>query len=361
MDPPESASASDAAARDGSGNRYAHVVRFTLDMSGPVPAIDPASGVILVGAAGQSLSDISGGGAQNFTDPTHAAGVASDRIFDAEDRVIGGFKQDYIKVDSQSHAGGRLLFGPDGMLYVTTGDGTSFNYHDPRAPDVQSLDSLSGKVLRIDPITGRGLADNPFAGEAEDLDANRAKIWQSGLRNPFSATFDEEGRLFLADVGWSTDEELNNGGPGANFGWPFYEGGDGGVLLETPDYREQPGAAAFYAAVEAGTIVITPAYRAFGHAAEVPGFRMQAIIMGALVPESGAYPEDLEGHLLFSDYIGGNLLTVDSDNSVDAQFLLDWPGERGPIHMTVGADGQPGAHRRLAGDGQCRGGDLQRR
>ena len=75
---------------------------------------------------------------------------------------MGGFKQDYLKIDSLSHAA-----------------------------DVQSLDSLSGKVLCIDPLTGLGPADN------------RARIWQYGLRNPFPATFDEEGRLFLADVGLS--------------------------------------------------------------------------------------------------------------------------------------------------------------
>ena len=339
VDPPESASRTGLAGRDGGGNRYAQVVRYTMDVSGAAPVIDPASAVILVGAAGQGLSDISGGGTQNFADPTLADRVASDRIFDAGDRVIGGFKQDYLKVDSQSHAGLRMLFGPDGMLYVTTGDGIAFNTADPRAVDVQSLDGLSGKVLRIDPITGRGLADNPFASEAADLDANRARIWQSGLRNAFSAVFDEEGRLFLADVGWTTYEELNTGGPGANFGWPYFEGGDGGVLVETPGYRNLPGAVDFYDAVAAGDIAITPAFRAFGHAAEIPGYAIQAIIMGALVPDSGAYPDALEGHLLFSDFLGGRLFSVDTDNRTDTQYLFDWPGELGPIHMEAGPDG----------------------
>jgi glucose/arabinose dehydrogenase len=58
---------------------------------------------------------------------------------------------------------------------------------------VQSLDSLSGKVLRIDPLTGDGLADNPFVTSGLDLDSNRAKIYQLGLRNPFSMAFDDSG------------------------------------------------------------------------------------------------------------------------------------------------------------------------
>ena len=143
--------------------------------------------------------------------------------------VINGFKQDYLKVDSSSHAGGHLNFGPDGKLYVSVGEGSSFNYADPHSLNVQSLDSLSGKILRIDPATGLGLSDNPFVTGGVALDSDRAKVYQLGLRNPFSVAFAPDGRLFIADTGWNSWEEIDSGGPGANFGWPFYEGGDGGV------------------------------------------------------------------------------------------------------------------------------------
>ena len=90
----------------------------------------------------------------------------------------------------RSHAGGSLAFGPDGALYVSIGDGASFNATDPRTVSVQNIDSLSGKILRIDPSTGLGLPDNPFVVPGDDLSDNHSKVYQLGLRNPFSMGFD---------------------------------------------------------------------------------------------------------------------------------------------------------------------------
>ncbi len=324
VDPAETAANTGNAGRDGIGNRYSQIVRYTADAATGYRTLVPESGVVLVGAGGQGLDDISGGGVLTYTDPVNAAEIASDRVFKAGDRVIGGFKQDYLKVDSGSHSGGRLHFGPDGMLYVQTGNGTSYNYDDPRTKDVQSLDSLSGKVLRIDPLTGRGLANNPFASEAEDLDANRAKVFQYGFRNPFSGAFDADGRLFIADVGRFAFEEINTGGPGANFGWPYYEGGDGGVLVKTPLYSKHDGAAAFYAAVEAGDVVVTAPFQAFSHGTILPGYQMQAVVGGGMIEGSAAYPASLDGHFVFTDFVGGNVFTVDTDDRNATNFLLDW-------------------------------------
>ena len=152
--------------------------------------------------------------------------------------------QDCLPADSRTHTVGNLVFGPDGMLWVTNGDGTAFGQVDWRTPRVQNIDSLSGKLLRIDPITGAGLADNPFYNG--DPNANRSKVVSYGLRNPFRfAIHPVTGEPFIGDVGWNTWEEINRG-TGQNFGWPFFEGGNG-QNLRTGGYRDLPEADAFYA------------------------------------------------------------------------------------------------------------------
>ncbi len=269
VDPPGSAGTGGNAGEDGDGNRYAHVVRWELDLSGARPTLVPGSKTIILGAGGQSLADVSGNG---LIDSTLAENI--DLPSSEIDPETGAYKRDYIKVDSITHAGGALAFGPDGMLYVSVGDGASFNLMDPRAVSVQDVDSLSGKILRVDPLTGRGLADNPFAVPG-DLDANASKVWMLGLRNPFTMTFAEDGRLFMSETGWYTYEEINFGGAGSNFGWPFFEGADLGHLHRTPDYDQLPEAAAFFAQVNAGKIVVSPAYRAFSHFGEDPGFQVK--------------------------------------------------------------------------------------
>jgi glucose/arabinose dehydrogenase len=100
---------------------------------------------------------------------------------------------------STNHYGGELIFGPDGDLYIGTGDGGGVG--DP-AGNAQNLDVLLGKILRIDPTPSDSLpytipADNPFANQA----GARGEIWMYGLRNPWRFSFDESGRMWLADVG----------------------------------------------------------------------------------------------------------------------------------------------------------------
>jgi glucose/arabinose dehydrogenase len=238
VDPPETQGQFGNAGMDGFGNRFAYVSRLTADVTTNYQTMLPGSEVILVGGAGSSLSDISGGGALDYTDPAYASRPASDF-------VNGEFVQDYIKVDSITHAGGALAFGPDGALYVSIGDGTSYNYADPRTPSVQNLDSLSGKILRIDPMTGDGSPDNPFVQPGDSLDLNSAKVYQIGLRNPFTMGFDPDGRLFITETGWNTFEEINTGGAGANFGWPWFEGGDSGLSARTGDTKTSPRRARF--------------------------------------------------------------------------------------------------------------------
>jgi glucose/arabinose dehydrogenase len=340
VDPPETAGLDGNAGRDGGGNRYNVLERFVADAATGYATPVPGSGTILLGGAARGLIDVSGGGELDFTDPGNESFTASDRYIDPDDpdppELVGGFKEDFIKIDSRSHIGGALRFGPDGALYLSIGDGISFNYIDPRGPDVQSLDSLSGKVLRIDPLTGDGLADNPFVTPGLDLDSNRAKIYQLGLRNPFSMAVDDSGRIVLTDVGQGGWEEINSGGPGANFGWPFTEGVDGGVNGQTPGYGELPEAQEFFDAVARGDIVLTAPLRAFSHAAGDPGFQLQSIVAGSVVYSGGQYPAEFLNDLFFSDFLTGNLFTVDIDASEELRFIGEAPGL---IHLEQGPDG----------------------
>lgn len=126
---------------------------------------------------------------------------------------------------SVNHNGGTVAVGPDGMLYLATGDGGSFD--DPSRAS-QKKGSLLGKLLRIKPRSGKGRpyrtpSSNPYAGRKK----GRGEIYARGLRNPFRFSFDRR-RVLIADVGQDRREEVNvnriKGARGANFGWPVYEG-----------------------------------------------------------------------------------------------------------------------------------------
>ena len=123
-----------------------------------------------------------------------------------------------------NHNGGQLQFGPDGYLYVGTGDGGSFG--DPRE-NAQNPKRLLGKLLRIDPSGGDPYAipsDNPYVGRK-----GRDEVYALGLRNPWRFSFDSEsGKILIGDVGQDRREEIDAESPqslrGANFGWDAFEG-----------------------------------------------------------------------------------------------------------------------------------------
>ncbi len=128
-----------------------------------------------------------------------------------------------------NHNGGAIHFGEDGKLYVAVGDNAN-------GANAQSLSTRLGKILRIN-SDGTIPSDNPF--DATATGANRA-IWALGLRNPFTFSIQRgTGTMFINDVGQNTWEEINEGLPGANYGWPDTEGPTNDPDFTSPIYAYQ--------------------------------------------------------------------------------------------------------------------------
>jgi glucose/arabinose dehydrogenase len=143
-------------------------------------------------------------------------------------RADPGSQRSVLRIDDPygNHNGGQLAFGPDGHLYLAFGDGGGGG--DPLGSG-QSLDTLLGKILRIDPRPAGGRpygvpSDNPFVGR----DGARPEIWDYGLRNPWRFSFDAAtGDLWIGDVGQNAYEEVDYepaGSGGRNYGWNRREG-----------------------------------------------------------------------------------------------------------------------------------------
>jgi glucose/arabinose dehydrogenase len=147
----------------------------------------------------------------------------------ADGTVDEGTARELLHMDdfASNHNGGLLLFGPDGQLYVGTGDG---GIADDPERNGQDLGSLLAKILRIDPQPSDGRPysippDNPFVDQA----GARPEICDYGLRNPWRFSFDRRTRaLVIGDVGQSSQEEIDyepaNRVCGNNFGWSAFEG-----------------------------------------------------------------------------------------------------------------------------------------
>jgi glucose/arabinose dehydrogenase/PKD repeat protein len=240
-----------------------------------------------------------------------------------------------------SHSIGSLAFGPDGALYVSGGEGASFDYvdygqsgspvnpcGDPpggvrgvmtpptaeggalRSQDLRTTadpTSLSGAILRLNPDTGAAMPDNPLASSS---DPNARRIIAYGLRNPFRMTFRPgTNELWVGDVGWNEWEEINRitdvGNPVDNFGWPCYEGDkqgsarqpgyDSADLRICEDLYAQPGAvtAPYFSYKHSDRIIPNEACPQGG--SSIAGLAFQFYT-------GGPYPSEYDGALFFADY-----------------------------------------------------------
>ncbi|MBM4014728.1 MAG: PKD domain-containing protein [Planctomycetes bacterium] len=221
-----------------------------------------------------------------------------------------------------SHSIGDMRFAADGSLLITSGDGAHYDLVDAGGWDPngfgpgkfnasedigafrsQSLTSLAGKVLRIDPATGEGLPDNPFfTGSPTD---NQSRVWATGLRNPFRfalrpGTGSPE-KLWIGDVGWATWEEINSAQSLAeNFGWPCFEG----QRVEGSYDAVDP-----ISACDDPTVFTKPTWSLHHWLPGSPGFTMQCI-SGLHVYDGANYPTTYQGRLFFCEYASNFIRTV---------------------------------------------------
>ncbi|HET7688755.1 MAG TPA: PQQ-dependent sugar dehydrogenase [Nocardioidaceae bacterium] len=115
-----------------------------------------------------------------------------------------------------NHNGGRIAFGPGGLLFATTGDAGD-------GSDSQSISSMAGKILRMTPRGGVP-EGNPFNN----------RVWTYGHRNPQGIAWDASGNMWAAELGQNTRDEFNRIVKGKNYGWPIVEGGDGSGPFADP-------------------------------------------------------------------------------------------------------------------------------
>lgn len=219
----------------------------------------------------------------------------------------------------QYHQSGSIVFGPDGYLWLSLGDGGRQNK--TRFENAQSPRNILGTVIRIDVDAAEPYAippDNPYLDE--DAPAARPEVWAYGLRNPWRLAIDEnQGLLYIPDVGQEGAEEINvvsltDGG--LNFGWPVVEGSD---CLEAPSCD-------------------TSGFEMPVHEYEHPG---ACAIVGGPVYTGASIPE-LHGTYFFGDYCFGWIHSLRYSLSEGVAEEVDWEPDLGRLGniTSLSTDGQ---------------------
>ncbi len=206
-----------------------------------------------------------------------------------------------IPLVNWNHHGGNLLFGPDGCLYIGVGDNSKRNDELRLA---QNNASLNGKILRIDVNKtdwhgGRyGIPDdNPYADGVNAL----PQIYASGIRNPWGLHFDDQGRLWCADVGQDLWEEINWIVKGGNYGWSHLEGSRAFTLRPDAD--------------PASGEYLPPLFE-YNHGEGLS-------ITGGIIYKGAALP-DLKGTYVYGDFVLGKIwaLRLNGEDKVESNTLL---------------------------------------
>ncbi len=223
------------------------------------------------GATAPETGELRFGNFVDYTDTLVRGGaIARGRLEGNQLRDVQVIWRQVPKAGGRGHFGVRIVFGPDGKLYASSGDRMRF---DPAA----NLKSNLGKVVRINP-DGSTPADNPFAGS----DTARADIWSYGHRNILAAAFDPSGRLWALEMGPLGGDELNLIQRGRNYGWPFVSNGDNYSGPAIPDHATRPDLAA---PVRSWTPVIAPSGAVFYSGAMFPAWR-GSLLAGGLATQS---------------------------------------------------------------------------
>jgi glucose/arabinose dehydrogenase len=200
---------------------------------------------------------------------------------------------DNITLDAGNHNAGTVMFGPDGKLYISTGDGGSNNQN------AQNLGVLGGKILRLNK-DGSIPSDNPFYNTPNA----RKEIWAYGLRNPFRFSFDSlTGKMYIGEVGQSTYEEINEGIAGRNYGWPTCEGACSNSAFTNPLHQY--------------------------------GRSVGTSVTGGVVYRGTQFPPQFRGKYFFGDYGANWIKMMDLSTNTVSNFATNAVT---PVEFEVGPD-----------------------
>lgn len=229
------------------------------------------------------------------------------RVTEANDRAIAGSEHAILNLPdippgTQWHMGGALHFGVDGKLYAAVG-GHEDAWQPPATSNSQNLGNPFGKILRIN-ADGSIPGDNPYVATPGAYPAN----FNLGLRNPFA--FDIQpgtGLMYINDVGAGSWEEINQGLPGANYGWPEAEGNSSNSRYTNPVYT-------------------------YSH-------RDGCAITGGVFynPPTRQFPASYAGKYFFADFCAGTIRFIDPANPATAGAFATDIGN--PVNLAVSPDG----------------------